>query len=102
MEDVKVDIVDKLGERKFMNTKQDQSANTFQTDKGVYYLGRLKKTEEGKFFFSLTALMVIGDEDIELLTVDGYATRTAEEDESGGDDGAPVLKKDDKKGKKRK
>ena len=29
MEDVKVDIVDKLGERKFMNTKQDQSANTF-------------------------------------------------------------------------
>ena len=29
MEDVKLDIVDKLGERKFMNTKLDQIANTF-------------------------------------------------------------------------
>lgn len=51
LEDVKVDIVDKLGERKFMNTKQDQNANTFLTDKGVYYLGKLKKTEDGKFFW---------------------------------------------------
>jgi hypothetical protein len=53
-------------------------------------------------FFGGIAKMVIGDDDIELLTVDGYATRTAEEDETAGDDGAPVMKKDDKKGKKRK
>jgi len=35
--DVKIDIVDKLGERKYMNTKLDQIANTFLSDKGVYY-----------------------------------------------------------------
>lgn len=52
----------------------------------MYYLGRLIKDEAG-------------EEDIELLTVDGYATRTAEEDEVATDDGVPVMKKDDKKKK---
>jgi len=89
MTDVKIDIVDKIGERKFMNTKLDQIANTFLTDKGIYYLGRLIKDD-------------LGEEDIDLLNVDGFAMRTAEEDETAtADDGVPTMKKDDKKKKKR-
>jgi hypothetical protein len=30
--------VDKTGERKFIKTKLEQEANTFLSDKGIYYL----------------------------------------------------------------
>ena len=87
--DVKIDIVDKLGERKYMNTKLDQIANTFLSDKGVYYQGKLFKDEAG-------------EDDVELLNVEGFVLRTAEEDETAVEETGPTLKKDDKKKKGKK
>lgn len=37
-EEVYVELVDKLGERKFVKTKLDQQANDFLSDRGIYYL----------------------------------------------------------------
>lgn len=87
--DTKIDIVDKLGERKFMNIKLDQIANTFLSDKGVYYLGKQIKDETG-------------EDEVELLNVDGFVLRTAEEDETAVEDNVPTMKKDDKKKKGKK
>lgn len=37
-DEVYVELVDKTGERKFIKTKLEQEANSFLSDKGVYYL----------------------------------------------------------------
>lgn len=35
---VYIELVDKTGERKFIKTKLEHEANTFLSDKGIYYL----------------------------------------------------------------
>jgi len=55
--------VDKTGERKFIKTKLEQEANAFLSDKGVYYLCTVTQGEE---------------EEVEALTHEGFALRTAE------------------------
>ena len=58
-----MELVDKTGERKFIKTKLEQEANAFLSDKGVYYLCTVTQGEE---------------EEVEALTHEGFALRTAE------------------------
>lgn len=83
-EKVYVELVDKTGERKFIRTKLELEANSFLSDKGVYYLCTVTPGDE---------------EEVEALTHDGYAIRTAEEDTMVGQEEVFTVKKDDK-GKK--
>jgi len=43
-----------------------------------------------------------GEDDVELLNVEGFVLRTAEEDETAVEETGPTLKKDDKKKKGKK
>ncbi len=45
-EEVYVELVDKTGERKFIKTKLEQEANSFLSDKGIYYLCTVAPGEE--------------------------------------------------------
>jgi hypothetical protein len=83
--------VDKTGERKFIRTKLEQEANSFLSDKGVYYLCTVATGGE--------------EEEVEALTHEGFPVRTAEEDAAiVGADEVFSVKKDDKakKGGKKK
>jgi len=62
-EQVYIELVDKTGERKFIKTKLETYANTFLSDKGIYYLCTVTPGEE---------------EEVEALTHEGFPMRTVE------------------------
>ncbi len=85
---VLLELVDKLGERKFVKGKLDTKANTFLTDKGSYYLAMvIEKPEEESV--------------LELVNIDGYCLRTLEEDEKAVEEDLNVLEKNKKDTKKK-
>jgi hypothetical protein len=61
-EKVYIELVDKTGERKFIRTKLEQEASSFLSDKGIYYLCTVTPGDE---------------EEVEALTHEGFAVRTA-------------------------
>ena len=97
-EGVVVELMDRGGERKYLNTKRDTKASEFLADKNVYHLARVKiaPTPDGK---------MRGDpaeDEVEPLHFEGFPVRTYEEDATASNEPEVVVKlpKDAKKKKK--
>ncbi len=58
-----MELVDKTGERKFIKTKLEQEASAFLSDRGIYYLCTVTQGPD--------------EEEVEALTHEGFAVRTA-------------------------
>mmetsp|Transcript_56147 Transcript_56147/g.64428 ORF Transcript_56147/g.64428 Transcript_56147/m.64428 type:complete len:248 (+) Transcript_56147:3-746(+) len=90
--EINLELLDSVGERKYMKAKLNQQANEFLTDKLSYRLAKATPDPAG------------GPEDVlELIALDGFAIRTVEEDEKYVAEPEFVIKgKDTKKGAKKK
>lgn len=85
---ISLELVDKLGERKFIKGKLETIATSFLSDKGSYYLAIAKENPEE-------------ENPLELVNIDGYCLRTLEEDDKAVDEDQNILEKNKKDTKKK-